>query len=163
VALTAFLSVKAAQARELGIAFEVRQPTPSEATVPNDLGTDLITVIGNLVDNSIEACGLGDHIEVTAALERGGVRITIDDSGPGVPDPLRSAVFTEGMSTKSSSGGNDPQQRRGIGLALVRRVVERRRGSIDVSESPLGGARFSVTLPVRAGRRRPRAGAKARA
>jgi two-component system CitB family sensor kinase len=66
------------------------------------------------------------------------------------------------MSTKSASGGNDPQQRRGIGLALVRRVVERRRGSIDLTESPFGGARFSVKLPVRAGRRRPRARANAR-
>jgi len=161
IELTALLSVKAAQARELGIGFEVQQPSPIDAPVPRDLGADLLTVIGNLVDNAIEACGLGDRILVTAALERGDVRITVDDSGPGVPDTLRTRVFTEGMSTKSGGDG-EAHHRRGIGLALVRRVVERRGGSIGVTESPLGGARFVLTLPLRASRRR-RHGAKARA
>jgi len=161
VALTAFLSVKAAQARELGISFEVRQPAPGDAPLANDLSVDLITVIGNLVDNSIEACGVGDRVEVTATLERGEVHITVDDSGPGVPDSLRASIFAEGMSTKSSAE-SEGQHRRGIGLALVRRIVERRRGSIEVGESTLGGARFSLTLPMRAARRRQRVNAKAR-
>jgi two-component system CitB family sensor kinase len=57
------------------------------------------------------------------------------------------------MSTKGPEG--EPQPGRGIGLALVRRIVERRRGSIEVDEAPLGGARFRLVIP-RTARRSPR-------
>jgi two-component system CitB family sensor kinase len=70
-----------------------------------------------------------------------------------VPEHLRGWVFTEGMSTKGPEG--EPQPGRGIGLALVRRIVERRRGSIEVDEAPLGGARFRLVIP-RTARRSPR-------
>lgn len=144
--LTALLSVKAAQAREVGIEIDVRQIEDLIAPLPVDLAADLLTVLGNLVDNAIEACHLGDRIEITARASRETLRISVDDTGPGVPENLRALVFTEGVSTKSE---DDSTIRRGIGLALVRRVIERRRGSIEVARSPLGGARFEISLPIK--------------
>ena len=154
--LTALLSVKAAQAREVGIEVDVRVDELT-SPLPPDLAADLLTVIGNLLDNAIEACHLGDRIVLTAQLARGTLRISVDDTGPGIPSELRQSVFTEGVSTKS---GDDATIRRGIGLALVRRVVERCKGSIEASESDLGGARFEIALPIKP-RRRARPSVKA--
>ena len=148
--LTALLSVKAAQARELGIEVDVRQVDELASPLPADLAADLLTVIGNLLDNAIEACHLGDRVVLTAQVARGTLRISVDDTGPGIPAELRQSVFTEGVSTKS---GDDATIRRGIGLALVRRVVERRKGSIEATESDLGGARFEIALPIKPRRR----------
>lgn len=161
VELTALLSVKAAQARELGIALEVKQDRTADVAIPNDFGADLLTVIGNLVDNAIEACGLGDRIAISAGVRGKEVEITVEDSGPGVPEQLRGWVFAEGVSTKTESpleGGAVPS--RGIGLAIVRRVVERRRGEIDVIDSRLGGALFTARLPLPTARRRTRLAAR---
>ncbi len=149
--LTALLSVKAAQARELGIDLEVHQSGTLERPLARELGSDLVTILGNLVDNAVEACRVGDRIEVAVSIGKTSLTITVDDSGSGVPGHLRAWIFTEGMSTKSADG--DPRLRRGIGLALVRRVVERRKGALEIQDSPLGGARFWLSLSLRSKRR----------
>ncbi|WP_191281362.1 sensor histidine kinase [Pseudolysinimonas yzui] len=151
--LTALLSVKAAQARELGIDLDVSQTGSLERAIDDDLAADLVTILGNLVDNAIEACGVGDRVEVAVDIGATSLGVTVDDSGAGVPEHLRGWIFTEGMSTKGPDG--EPKPGRGIGLALVRRVVERRRGSIEVEEAPIGGARFRLVIP-RVARRTPR-------
>ena len=144
--ITALLAVKAAQAREVGIDLTVRDT--GDRILPAGVRSDLLTVTGNLVDNAIEACSAGDRIVVSAERGRGSVRLVVEDSGPGVPAKLRGWVFAEGVSTKDPDAV-DELPRRGIGLALVRRVVDRRRGTVDIDDSPLGGARFRVSLPVR--------------
>jgi two-component system CitB family sensor kinase len=137
--LTALLSVKIARSRELDVALEVvAHGTPA----PESIG-DLITVVGNLVDNALEACRPGDRLRVTVDATDSSVRVRVDDSGAGVPDALRAHVFDEGVSTKATHS-----RARGIGLALVRRVARRRGGEARVERSPLGGARFEVVLPV---------------
>jgi two-component system CitB family sensor kinase len=143
--LTALLSVKAAQARELGIDLDVSQTGSLDRPLDPALAADLVTILGNLVDNAIEACGVGDRIEVAVDLGATALAVTVDDSGAGVPEHLRGWIFTEGMSTKGPDG--ETQAGRGIGLALVRRVVERRRGSIGAEEAPIGGARFRLVIP----------------
>jgi two-component system CitB family sensor kinase len=149
--LSALLAVKTAQARELGIVLDVRRdPGDAHGDAPrltDDLGHDLVTIVGNLVDNAVEACALGDRIEVSARIDGDTVVVTVDDSGPGVPEPQRTGIFVEGVSSKAPAGARGPH-RRGIGLALVRRIVRRRRGAVEVADSPLGGARFLVRLPV---------------
>jgi two-component system CitB family sensor kinase len=67
--------------------------------------------------------------------------VRVRDSGPGVPDDMREAVFTDGFTTKSSPAG----ARRGLGLALVKQVAERRSGMVSVGRD--GGAVFTVVLP----------------
>lgn len=151
--LSALLAVKTAQARELGIVLDVRRDRSDAAAdaprLADDLGHDLVTIVGNLVDNAVEACGLGDRIEVSARIDGDAVVVAVDDSGPGVPETERAGIFVEGVSTKAPAGARGPH-RRGIGLALVRRIVRRRRGAVEVADSPLGGARFLVRLPVEA-------------
>lgn len=137
--LSAILSVKAAQARERGIAFGVR----SSGTVPSELIGDMQTVLGNLVDNALDACAAGDRIEIVLESDAGGVTAVVEDSGPGIPADLAARVFEEGVSTKN--GGN---RHRGIGLALVQRIARRRGGDVSVTTAPAGGARFAFSLPA---------------
>lgn len=141
--LSALLSVKRSQARELGISLEIRDDTQL-GELPEAAGRDLLTIVGNLVDNALEACGVGDTVRVAAEREGRMLRLTVSDDGPGIPPELREEVFVEGVSTKASGSSI----RRGIGLALVRRIVRRRRGRVAIDESPQGGARFTVELPI---------------
>jgi signal transduction histidine kinase len=67
----------------------------------------------------------------------------VDDSGPGVPEHLREAIFARGVTSKPDVPGG-----RGIGLALVRLVTAQHGGTVEVSDDPSGGAKFVVRLPV---------------
>jgi two-component system, CitB family, sensor kinase len=145
--LAALLLGKTAQAAERGVELTITEDSQAPASaVPV---SDLITVVGNLIDNAIDASAEGDlagRRAVTVALvpEDGDLVIEISDSGPGLPSELRESAFTRGWSTKvvTTPGG------RGLGLALVNQVVRRHRGSIEVFAGPQGGAHFSVRLPM---------------
>lgn len=105
----------------------------------------LMTIIGNLIDNAMDA--VADQpaprtVNVTLDNEDG-IRISVWDNGPGVAPETVEAIFMDGYSTKSSRG----QARRGLGLALVQRLVRRAGGTITVATER--GARFDVWLPVR--------------
>ena len=71
----------------------------------------------------------------------------VADTGPGIPAGVGESIFSDGWSTKATDGG----RARGLGLALVRQLVDRLGGTISVQEGP--GARFRVTVP-RAGQQR---------
>ena len=87
--------------------------------------------------------GLRQHRRRPAGGNADGERtITVEDDGPGVPEPERAAVFEAGVTTKPAEGINS----RGFGLALVQRVARRRGGAASVSPSALGGACFTVVL-----------------
>ena len=104
---------------------------------------ELLTLIGNLLDNAIDAV-VGHDGERTVTLQlddSDGVFAAVTDSGPGVPAELVGEVFRDGFSTKEAR----PGMRRGIGLALVARIVRRARGTLDVFPGP--GGRFEVWLP----------------
>jgi signal transduction histidine kinase len=100
----------------------------------------------NLLINAGQA--LGDHdgpraIAVTTMEESGGALLVVEDSGPGVPEELRARIFRPFFTTKSAERGGT-----GLGLALVRQIVDRCQGDVRVSASTdLGGARFEVWLP----------------
>jgi two-component system CitB family sensor kinase len=137
--LAALLSVKLARSRELGITMTVN----ATGVVPAEFSGDLVTVVGNLVDNALDACRAGDRLTITVCTEADGVTVDVEDSGPGVTEALADRIFDEGVSTK------DPSARtRGVGLALVRRIARRHSGDVVLSRSALGGARFTVSLPA---------------
>lgn len=139
----ALLVGKAAVAAERGVALRLSPDTRVPDRLVDPQG--LVTVLGNLVDNALDAAAgsQGARIEVELRTEGRTVVVRISDSGPGVPRGQRELVFSEGWSTKSPPAHG----RRGLGLALVRRLAERQGGSVRVGESADGGAEFTVVLP----------------
>ena len=141
-ALIALLLGKTMQAAKRGV--ELRLCT--ESTVGEQPAVeDLLTVVGNLVDNAVDAAATDERgwVELSLSDEPGGLHIHVDDSGPGLPTGHENDIFDLGWSTKP---GTDPAGR-GIGLALVREVVRRRGGKVAASNHDDGGARFEVFLP----------------
>jgi two-component system, CitB family, sensor kinase len=106
--------------------------------------TQVLTVAGNLIDNAIDAAALAPaprEVELTLVAAESDLLIRVRDSGPGVPQDLREEIFTDGVTTKSSVTG----ARRGLGLALVRQIVEGMGGMVSVGQD--GGAVFTAVLP----------------
>lgn len=141
---------KRSRALELGIALEIDPASHVDAARDGVPRTDLLTVVGNLLDNAIEACALDGRIMLSIRddLEPGAVVIQVDDDGPGVAVERRAAIFEPDVSGKGPTPG---KARRGIGLTIVQRVATRLGGSAVVDASPAGGARFTVRLPWSAG------------
>jgi two-component system CitB family sensor kinase len=109
----------------------------------NDV-TSVLTVVGNLIDNAIDAAGHASgarEVELTLVAAESDLLIRVRDSGPGVPHDMRERIFMDGVTTKSSVTG----ARRGLGLALIRQIVEGKGGMISVGQD--GGAVFTAVLP----------------
>jgi CheY-like chemotaxis protein len=116
--------------------------------------TQLHQVRTNLVVNAAQAMPGGGRIEISAAevvppggeLGRGAadkyIRFAVEDSGPGVPQELRSRIFEPFFSTKPAGQGS------GLGLSVVQGIVEQHQGYIAVRDGVHGGARFEVFLPA---------------
>ena len=104
-----------------------------------------MTVVGNLVDNALDAVAATPHarVEVELRAEGRAVTLVVRDTGPGIPVEQRELIFTEGWSTKQRPAHRE----RGIGLSLVRRLTERQGGTARVDEAAGGGAEFTVVLP----------------
>ena len=145
-AVAALLIAKASQAAERGVQLRISDGTRL-GRVDELLSTDLATVVGNLVDNALDAIGYAPDgwVAVDIAQRDGQVRVVVRDSGPGVVPELAAEVFEHGFTTKAAAG-----DRRGIGLALIRIVCARRGGQVSVRNDD--GAVFTAELPVSAGR-----------
>ncbi len=141
--LAALLVGKATVAAERGVALWVSDGTRLPDRLIDPRG--LVTVVGNLVDNALDAVAGAPHARVEVELRAEGrtAVLVVRDTGPGIPPEHRELIFTEGWSTKEPPAHRE----RGIGLPLVRRLAERQGGSADVGEAPGGGAEFTVVLP----------------
>ena len=144
-AVAALMIAKDAVAVERGVEL-VLDPGSRLGSLPADVSADLTTVVGNLVDNAVDACSgvPGAMVELWATVVDGAVHVRVRDNGPGVPDDLRDAIFVRGFSTKPEVLGG-----RGIGLPLVQLICTQRGGSVDVDRAAEeGGAEFVVVLPL---------------
>ncbi|GAA1723974.1 ATP-binding protein [Streptomyces yatensis] len=141
--LASLLVGKAAVATERGVSLSVAE----DSLLPNRLvdPPGLVTIVGNLIDNALDAAvgSREPHVEVELCADDRTVLLRVSDTGPGIPADRRDVVFTEGWSTKEPPAHG----KRGIGLALVRRLAERQGGSVRVSDREGGGAEFTVVLP----------------
>ncbi|MER5399953.1 sensor histidine kinase [Streptomyces sp. NPDC002599] len=141
--LAALLVGKATVATERGVALWVSDRTllPDRLVDPRGL----VTVVGNLVDNALDAVAGTPHARVEVELRAEGrtAVLRIRDTGPGIPEERRELIFTDGWSTKQPPAHG----KRGIGLSLVRRLAERQGGSAEVTDADGGGAEFIVVLP----------------
>ncbi|MFI8913647.1 ATP-binding protein [Streptomyces sp. NPDC053513] len=145
--LAALLLGKAAQANERGVELVLTEDSRiDDGRVPEALPSrDLVTILGNLIDNAVEAAGGTPHARVTVTVAAragdGELLIRVGDSGPGVRPADREAVLGRGWSTRGPG--------RGLGLALVGQAVSRASGTLHLTDAEEGGAQFTVRLPLR--------------
>ncbi|MFI5753940.1 ATP-binding protein [Streptomyces sp. NPDC051569] len=145
--LAALLLGKAAQANERGVELVLADDSRiDDGVLPGALpARDLVTILGNLIDNAVDAAQGGVHgpgaarVTVTALVSGGELVLGVRDTGAGVDPGDMDAVFRRGWSTRGPG--------RGLGLALVRQAVHRAGGTVEVARGPGGGAEFTVRLP----------------
>ena len=141
--LGALLLAKAAVASERGIELRV-----SDDTVMTRSSLDpeeLITLLGNLIDNGLDAAAAspGERwVSVSVTEQDGELVMKVHDSGAGIPEGVDGQIFQEGFTTKPG-----PRRGRGFGLALVRQVAHRNGGEVTVRNA--GGAEFTVHVPLK--------------
>ncbi len=142
--IAGFLSSKYSSARERGVAifFGMRGVLP---LLRGALRNGLVTVLGNLVDNGLDALenSREKRLNVGFSVDADTLRISIADTGRGMDEDTLSRIFSKGWSTKGEN--------RGLGLWLVRKTVDVLGGSIEVDSRPGAGTVFHVTLPLRDG------------
>ena len=164
--IAALVYTKLAQAKEDNIDLHV-DASSLESRIPGD-ERDLVTVIGNLLDNAFDAVSRPDipaerkQVELTmSGSSASGYIVTVRDDGPGIPDDAVDQIFERGWSTKHDGVEHDTGQgtksdgSRGVGLDIVVQAVKRLGGAIDVDgglgdeahQGELRGAEFSVWLP----------------
>ncbi|MFF9128005.1 ATP-binding protein [Streptomyces sp. NPDC014889] len=152
--LAALLLGKTAQANERGVELVVSSDSGlDDGLLPRGLPPrDLVTILGNLVDNAVDAAqgGMPARVTVTACAEDGELVLRVADTGPGVHPAHADRVFQHGFSTKPTGPGG-----RGLGLALVRQAVRRHEGTLTVTEAEGGGAVFEARLPLTHGTENP--------
>ncbi|KOV99031.1 MULTISPECIES: sensor histidine kinase [Streptomyces] len=146
--LAALLLGKTAQANERGVELVVSPDSRlDDGLLPESLSArDLVTILGNLIDNAVDAAqgSVRARVTVTAYATAAEVVLRVSDTGPGVDPAHADLVFQRGFSTKPAEPGG-----RGLGLALVRQAVNRHDGTLTVAEAEEGGAVFEVRLPLR--------------
>lgn len=139
----ALLLGKASQAKERGIEWRAAIDADAPRSVLSPV--DAVSVVGNLIDNALDAAAAGPaprwvEVRMTRTPEDE-LAVEVVDSGRGIPDELRDRVFDHGFSTKPT--GSDG---RGVGLALVRSIVDEAEGTVTVGRAPTS---FRVVLPRR--------------
>jgi signal transduction histidine kinase len=119
---------------------------------PDDLPTvnadraRLEQVLGNLIRNALRYTPEGGLVAVEAAPRDGLVEVIVEDTGPGIPAEDLPHVFERfyrGDASRARDGGGA-----GLGLAIVRELIEAMGGTVSVHSTPGEGSRFSFTLPL---------------
>jgi nitrogen fixation/metabolism regulation signal transduction histidine kinase len=126
-----------------GSAVEVEVEVPEEEIPVAMDRTMLYRVLSNLVQNAAQASsgdGGAGVVKVHAERDLDSCVLEVEDDGPGVPEEMRQSVFDPYVTTKKDGTG--------LGLTIVKKVVIDHGGHIDVDDSPLGGARFRIRLPL---------------
>ncbi|MEU6575270.1 sensor histidine kinase [Streptomyces sp. NPDC046805] len=149
--LAALLLGKTAQAHERGVELVVSPDSRlDDGLLPESLSArDLVTILGNLIDNAVDAAQGSTRAKVTVTAYgtgtvAGELVLRVADTGTGVDPAHADLVFQRGFSTKPAAGPGG----RGLGLALVRQAVTRLQGALTVTEGEEGGAVFEVRLPL---------------
>lgn len=101
---------------------------------------DLAQVLLNLISNARDAMQRGGTLTVRARERDGAVCITVEDTGQGVPQGIRSRVFEPFFTTKATGNG--------LGLAICRSIVWEAKGSLLIGDAPGGGAMFTACFPL---------------
>ena len=95
-------------------------------------------VMGNIIDNACKYCL--EFVTISARQQGNALQFIIEDDGPGIPPAKRETVIQRGQRADTLKPGQ------GLGLAIATSILERYRGKIEIAQSLLGGAKFTVTF-----------------
>ena len=137
--LTDTLAVMAAKAR--GKSASLTVDVPADLPRVRGFGGELNQIWANLIDNALDAVANGGRVTVAARAAGPKVVVRVTDDGPGIPPEVKSRIFDPFFTTKPVGMGT------GLGLDIVRRLVDRNDGSIEVESVP-GRTEFRVSLPA---------------
>jgi signal transduction histidine kinase len=126
-----------ARAKSVSIAIDIEHGLPPVRGVAAELNQ----IWANLIDNALDAVSPSGTIAVKATVESGRVVVRVVDNGPGIPPEIRDQIFDPFFTTKDVGKGT------GLGLDIVRRLVDRHNGDIEVQSRP-GRTEFIVSLPL---------------
>ena len=126
-----------AKSRSAGLRLHAAEGLPTI----KGFGGELNQIWANLVENALDAVGEGGSVELSANRERDSVVVCVTDNGPGVSEGIRDRIFDPFFTTKPVGKGT------GLGLDIVRRLVQRHNGQIELNSRP-GKTEFRVTLPI---------------
>lgn len=116
---------------------EITLDIPPELVFVGDQN-DFMEVLGNVLDNACKYCL--EFIEVSTRQTDQALHLFIDDDGPGIPESKRDVIFVRGQRADTLRPGQ------GLGLAVVRDILEQYAGTVSASASPLGGTRMEVVF-----------------
>jgi signal transduction histidine kinase len=133
------LALLAAKAR--GKAVSLTNEVPADLPRARGVGGELNQVWANLVDNALDAVPEGGRVVVSARAEGPRVTVRVTDNGPGIPAEVKNRIFDPFFTTKPVGQGT------GLGLDIVRRLLDQNNATIDVDSAP-GRTEFRVTLPT---------------
>lgn len=119
---------------------------PDTPVVVNASEDRLIQVFENLLDNAISFSAEGGHVDVAVANTEKNATIIIRDRGPGVPAEHLDRIFDRFFTYRPDEARN--HRHTGLGLSIVKAIIEGYGGSVHASNDPGGGARFEVRLPA---------------
>jgi two-component system, CitB family, sensor kinase len=142
-AVAALLVAQGSRAAEQGVRLRIA-PQTRLAPLDEDVSVEVVTIVGNLVDNALEAVATTPDgwVEVEIRDDESGLLVCVRDSGPGVAAEVADQVFRQGYTTKHGGPGGQ----RGIGLALIRLICQRHGGDVTVHNDR--GAVFTARLPA---------------
>jgi signal transduction histidine kinase len=141
--LSAATDIVATPAREAGVEI-VHEETPGLPQVMLD-PTQMARVLTNLMTNAVQAMEEAPgprRLTIRTAAEPDAVRISIEDTGPGIPKEIIGKIFDPFFTTKEKGKGT------GLGLSLCQGIVAAHGGEINVESSPGRGTRFTLRLPI---------------
>ncbi len=118
---------------------------PDVAPVVEGVSDDLHRLALNLIENALVHTPPDTPVTVRVGASEGWAVLTVEDSGPGIPEGARTRIFDRFVRGAGETGGGS-----GLGLAIVRAVAQQHGGSVEVGEGDAGGARFTVRLPMTA-------------
>lgn len=125
-----------------GVDLGLEEPAGEAPLLTLGSGLLLREAVANLVDNAVRYAGPEATVTVRVGPVEEGWCLEVDDDGPGIPEALHERVFDRFVRGSASGEGC------GLGLAIVREIVERQGGSIGLARRPGPGCRFRLTLPA---------------
>nr|WP_113865679.1 sensor histidine kinase [Brenneria salicis]NMN89995.1 two-component system sensor histidine kinase DcuS [Brenneria salicis ATCC 15712 = DSM 30166]RBP64361.1 two-component system sensor histidine kinase DcuS [Brenneria salicis ATCC 15712 = DSM 30166]RLM31492.1 two-component system sensor histidine kinase DcuS [Brenneria salicis ATCC 15712 = DSM 30166] len=142
--IAGFLLGKINRARDLGITLSISEKSLLPDTDDVDATNELITVLGNLIENAMDAINGQENCEISVSFHHqdGRLHVTVGDDGPGIALADQERIYEHGFSTKGSG--------RGIGLYLTKQSLEKIGGQIDFESEPEVYTQFFVIIPYQA-------------